>query len=114
MKKLVSRICQCALLLSLCLSLSGCFIRPYRYDLYQGNIITAEEVAQIQPGMSQEQVRYLLGTPLLEDVFHTDRWDYVYLESPSHAPELRQHLVIYFCDGQVERFSYEPSSVEAS
>lgn len=83
--------------------LAGCFVKPYRFDLHQGNIIAAEKVAQIQPGMSREQVRYLLGTPVLNDVFETDRWDYIYLEVSGKGAELRKHLAVFFHEGRVAR-----------
>ena len=50
----------------------------YRIDVEQGNIVTREMVDQLQPGMSKRQVRFILGTPLVEDSFNRDRWDYLY------------------------------------
>ena len=50
----------------------------YRIDVEQGNIVTQEMADQLQPGMSRRQVRFILGTPLVEDSFNRDRWDYVY------------------------------------
>ena len=50
----------------------------YRIDVEQGNIVTEEMVDQLQPGMSKRQVRFILGTPLVEDSFNRDRWDYLY------------------------------------
>lgn len=96
---------SCALL---ALSLSACFIRPYKFDLEQGNLISADKIAQVQPGMSEEQVKYVLGTPMLQDVFHTNRWDYVYLEKPSYGKEKRSHLAIYFNDGVVSEVIRDP------
>ncbi|MBI2792532.1 MAG: outer membrane protein assembly factor BamE [Gammaproteobacteria bacterium] len=93
-----SKIVSC---LILSLLLSACFIRPYKFDLEQGNIITNEKVAQITPGMSEEQVRYVLGTPMLNDVFHTNRWDYVYYDKPRTGKETRQHIAVHFEDGRV-------------
>lgn len=92
-----------AILLTTCILLSGCFIKPYRFDLHQGNILPPDKVAQIQPGMSREQVRYLLGNPMLNDVFETDRWDYIYLERPGKGRETRHHLAIFFDEGRVAR-----------
>lgn len=114
MKKFVSHFSQCVILLALCLTLSGCFIRPFEFDLYQGNIITPEMVAQIEPGMSQEQVRYILGSPLLEDAFHYDRWDYIYLETPRHGEEIRHHVAICFVEGHVEQVICDPLTSEVS
>lgn len=50
----------------------------YRINVEQGNIVNEEMIAQLKPGMSRRQVRFILGTPLIEDTFHADRWDYRY------------------------------------
>lgn len=100
-------LCRTLLTLFLCISLSGCIIRPYKFDLYQGNVLTREKVEQIHPGMSESQVRYVLGTPMLHDVFHTQRWDYIYIDKPRKGKEKRKHLAIYFEDGQVIRLSHD-------
>ncbi len=54
------------------------WITPYRADVVQGNFISREQVAQLRAGMSRNDVRNLLGTPLLASIFHADRWDYVF------------------------------------
>lgn len=53
-------------------------ISTYRVDIQQGNIVVASNLAQLKPGMTQEQVKFILGSPLLTDPFHANRWDYVY------------------------------------
>jgi outer membrane protein assembly factor BamE len=53
-------------------------ITPYRLEIVQGNVITKEQAAQVKPGMNRAQVRDILGSPLLADLFHADRWDYVF------------------------------------
>ena len=63
--------------------LSGCsgslsFLSAYRINIEQGNIVTPEMIEQLQPGMTRRQVRFVMGTPLIEDTFNTDRWDYRY------------------------------------
>ena len=63
------------------LLLSGCSYiptLPYKIDIQQGNVVTEEMVEKLKPGMSRSQVRFVLGTPLITDVFHADRWDYFY------------------------------------
>ncbi|HRE31640.1 MAG TPA: outer membrane protein assembly factor BamE [Candidatus Berkiella sp.] len=62
----------------------------------------------IHAGMSEEEVRYILGTPMLHDIFHTNRWDYVYLEKPNEGEEVRRHLAIYFENGYVEKITQDP------
>jgi outer membrane protein assembly factor BamE len=73
------------LLLSLaitCLSACGAVGFPgvYRIDVEQGNIVTQEMADQLKPGMSRRQVRFILGTPLIEDSFNRNRWDYAYVK----------------------------------
>lgn len=53
-------------------------ITPYKMDIQQGNAVTPKMMMQLRPGMSKSQVRFIMGTPLLVDSFHTDRWDYFY------------------------------------
>ncbi|MGD9592470.1 MAG: outer membrane protein assembly factor BamE [Candidatus Berkiella sp.] len=108
MKTLALRSAKLALCGFLALSLNACFIRPYKFDLTQGNLIDAQQIGQIQPGMSEEQVKYVLGTPMLEDVFHTNRWDYVYYEKPSYGKVKRSHLAIYFDRGVVSEVIRDP------
>lgn len=71
-------------------------VTPYRMTIQQGNFISQEMVAQLKPGMTREQVRYVLGTPLVADIFHADRWDYVfYRELPDGKREQRNLSVIF-------------------
>ena len=78
-------------------------VSPYRIDIQQGNFISQEMVGQLKPGMSKEQVRLTLGTPLLTDIFHADRWDYVYWrERPGEKREQRK-LTVFFEDGKLTR-----------
>ena len=66
-------------------------ITPYRVEVVQGNVITKEQAALVKPGMSPAQVRDLLGTPLLTDLFHAERWDYVFTINRQGAePQLRR------------------------
>lgn len=78
-------------------------LNPYRIDIRQGNLVTQEMVGQLKAGMSREQVRFLLGTPMLADVFHPDRWDYVYFFKPGNKPEDTQQrrLIVYFEDDKL-------------
>lgn len=69
--------------LLLALALSACSgmpsLTPYKVEVQQGNYVTQDMVSKLKPGMTKDQVRYVLGTPLIEDPFHASRWDYVYL-----------------------------------
>ena len=78
-------------------------LSPYRIDVRQGNYVTQDMVARLKPGMSRDQVRFALGTPLVSDMFHADRWDYVYRFQPGKGePQLRR-LVVFFADGKLAR-----------
>ena len=66
------------------------FITPYRIDIVQGNVVTKEQLALVRPGMSRVQVRDMLGSPLLADPFHADRWDYIFtIQRPGTQPQRR-------------------------
>jgi outer membrane protein assembly factor BamE len=83
------------LVLTLIAPLAGCAI--YRMDIGQGNIVTQETLDQVRPGMTRSQVRFLLGTPLVSDPFHPDRWDYYYSLRKGRAatPEIRLVTVVF-------------------
>jgi outer membrane protein assembly factor BamE len=68
----------------------------YQMPVQQGNIITEEVVDRLQPGMTKSQVRYLLGTPMLQDIFHTNRWDYTYTIRHGHQPMEIKRLMLFF------------------
>lgn len=73
------------------------YFSPYRIDINQGNYVTQDMVAQLKPGQTREQVRFILGSPLIVDVFHgSDRWDYMYRFQPGHGEPLTRRLVVYF------------------
>ena len=78
-----SRIATAALTLSITLSLSACsgigFPGVYKIFIEQGNIVTADMVEELKPDMTRRQVQFVLGTPIIEDTFNSNRWDYIYL-----------------------------------
>ena len=96
-----------ALPLVLALLLGACalpdFMTPYRIDIQQGNYITQEMVSQLKPGMSKDQVRFVLGTPLLTDIFHAERWDYVYWFDRRGQPREQRRVAVFFQDGKLAR-----------
>ena len=61
----------------LALLLSGC-LSVYKVEVQQGNVVTQEMIDKLKPGMTPSQVRFVMGTPLIVDPFHQDRWDYYY------------------------------------
>ncbi|HZO21388.1 MAG TPA: outer membrane protein assembly factor BamE [Steroidobacteraceae bacterium] len=89
------------LLLSL-LCLQACV---YRMNIQQGNYLEARTVDQLQVGMTRSQVRYLLGTPMVPDIFDKGRWDYLYYfkKGRLHRAEER-HLIVLFHEDKVEKF----------
>lgn len=72
------------------------FITPYRIDIVQGNAVTKEQVALLKPGLTRLQVRDIMGTALLVDPFHADRWDYLFtLRRPNAEPQRRSVVVLF-------------------
>lgn len=90
------------LLLSSLLSACGDFLpEPHKIDVQQGNAIKAETLDQLKIGMTEKQVIYLLGTPMIRDMFHKDRWDYVYTLKQGDGPMARKKLTLLFKDGNL-------------
>ena len=83
---------------------------PHRVDVQQGNFVSLEMMAQIKEGMkrsegvTREQVRFALGTPLLTDPFHADRWDYVFRLQKSNGDLITSNVVLFFKDNRLVRF----------
>ena len=81
-------------------SLSACgvigFPGVYRINVEQGNIVTQEMVDQLKPGMSKRQVRFIMGTPLVEDTFNQDRWDYAYTIRNGGELLASSHVTVFF------------------
>jgi outer membrane protein assembly factor BamE len=78
-------------------------VTPYRIDIQQGNMVTQDMVEKLKPGMSRAQVRFALGTPLVTDAFHPDRWDYVYLYNKAGTVTDKRRLVVIFKDDKFVR-----------
>ena len=78
-------------------------ITPYRIDVMQGNVITKELAANVKPGMTREQVRDLLGSPLLTSTFHAERWDYVFTMRRQGLEPQRRSVVAFFKGDVLER-----------
>ena len=80
--------------------LAGCsswgFPGVYRINVEQGNIVTVEMLEQLEKGMNRRQVRYILGTPLVEDPFNDDRWEYLYMVRNGETTLIDQRLTVYF------------------
>ena len=78
-------------------------ITPYKVDVVQGNFVSKEQVAALQPGMSRQQVREILGTPLVTSVFHADRWEYVFTLKRAKVDPQTRKLTVFFNGDQFDR-----------
>jgi len=88
-------------LLVVAMASSGCVYRP---NIQQGNLLKPEDVDQVTAGMTRSQVRYLLGTPMVSDPFHPDRWDYVFTFKRGRATKTdTAHFIVYFEGDKVSR-----------
>jgi outer membrane protein assembly factor BamE len=116
---------RCALVLAVCAASVACsgvdtktrsllaVVSPYKIEVVQGNFVSKEQVEAIKPGMSREQVKDILGTSLLQSVFHADRWDYVFtLDRQGTEPQSRQ-LTVYFKGDAVDRVEGDPMPSES-
>jgi outer membrane protein assembly factor BamE len=88
-------------------------ITPYRVEVVQGNFVSKEQVEAIKPGMSRQQVRDILGTPLVTSVFHADRWDYVFTLKRQGVPPQQRKLAVFFKGGVLDRFEGDEMPSEA-
>ncbi|MBS1143103.1 MAG: outer membrane protein assembly factor BamE [Proteobacteria bacterium] len=88
-----------------CVLIAACsykpgFIKEYKIDIQQGNVLTQEMVAQLKPGQTTDQVRFLLGTPLVVDIFHQQRWDYLYRYQSGQTGQVEARKFTVFFDGE--------------
>ncbi|BFM08664.1 outer membrane protein assembly factor BamE [Halioxenophilus aromaticivorans] len=91
---------HCCFIILLLGSLSACsalkFPGVYRITIQQGNVVTQEMIDQLKPGMTKRQVRFVLGTPLIDDPFAANRWDYYYSYTNPRAITVNHSLTVYF------------------
>src|SRR4051812_38294113 len=95
-------------------SLSLNSLKPYRIDIQQGNFLSPEMVAQLKKGMTREQVRFVLGTPLVADIFHANRWDYVFYRELGNGTKEQKRLSVFFEEDKLARATGDdvPASLE--
>lgn len=95
-------------ILSICF-LSACssleFPGVYKINVEQGNVITQEMVDQLQPGMSRDQVEYIMGSALIKDTFNGNRWDYVYTRQRGDGKKLQNRMSIFFENDKLQSFT---------
>jgi len=90
----------CNLLICLILAQGCVYVAP----ISQGNVLDRDDIEQVETGMTRSQVRFLLGTPMVNDPFHADRWDYVYyLKAGRGDAQLKRWISVYFEDDLVSR-----------
>lgn len=112
----LSRFAGTALLLG---ALAACstvprIVNEYKIDVQQGNVLTQEMVAQLRPGLSKDQVRFVLGTPVLMDMFHANRWDYVYrLQKGSGEVEMRKFSTFFDASDKLIRVAGDVDAAQA-
>ena len=89
-------------------------LTPYRIEIQQGNYITQEMVAQLSPGLTRDQVRFVLGTPLVSDIFHEERWDYVFMRQRANSREVEyRRIAVFFEEGRLKRIEGDAAAVAA-
>lgn len=129
-KKLNSKFAKATIVATVCLFMSACatkqvvvadktdtqvvapegldkflgFISPYRITVQQGNFVSQEMIAQLKEGMTREQVRFLLGTALLTDMFHEDRWDYPFRLQKPNGEVIVSRVAVHFKNNTVSKF----------
>jgi outer membrane protein assembly factor BamE len=88
---------RCFAAIGFAIALSACsYLSPYKIDIQQGNIVAQESVEKLKPGMTRSEVKNLLGTPLVSDIYHADRWDYVYTMRKGWRVEDKRKLTLTF------------------
>ena len=93
-----------AALVAGCQSVTGIpGLHAYKIDIQQGNYVTQDMVAKLKPGMTKSQVRFALGTPLVTDVFHPERWDYVYVLNKKGKLIEQRRIIVVFQDDKLLR-----------
>lgn len=100
--------------------ISGCsfdsvvgLVDPYRIDVRQGNYVDQEMVAQLRRGMTRDQVRYVLGSPLVVDMFRSDRWDYVYRFRPGSGEAQQRVISLFFAGDVLDRIEGDVAAASA-
>ena len=79
------------------IALAGCsFPGVYKVDIQQGNVVTQDMIDQLRPGMTRQQVRFIMGNPLITDTFHANRWDYLYSIQPGGSARQQERVSLVF------------------
>jgi outer membrane protein assembly factor BamE len=100
-KPLFSLILLTSLTLVSCSTIMSYIPGVYTIDIQQGNIIEQSMVDQLRPGMNKRQVLYIMGSPMLDNVFHKNRWDYLYSNQPSGEERVQKQISLFFENDQI-------------
>jgi len=89
-------------------------VTPYRIEIVQGNVVTKEQLERVRIGMNRRQVRDVLGSPLVADIFHDDRWDYLFSIRRQGAEPQRRSVIVFFEGDKLTKIDAEelPSEKE--
>lgn len=90
----------------------GSIVTPYKVEIVQGNVLTKEQVSLLQKGLSREQVRSVLGSPLVTSAFHADRWDYVFTIQRQGIAAQERRYTLKFKGDELESFSGDEMPAE--
>ncbi len=104
---------MCGLTLLACVGISACSGKipgVYRIPIQQGNVITVEMLQELELGMNKRKVSFILGTPLVTDAFHLDRWDYFYSYAPGSGDRVQQRASLFFEDNRLARIDADINS----
>ena len=83
----------------------------YKIDIQQGNVINQEMISKLKPGMDKNQVKFILGTPVIIDPFHSERWEYIYSFQKGGGVREQRHITVHFDD---DKLSYLSGDIEVS
>jgi outer membrane protein assembly factor BamE len=113
-KLLIITTCIASLSITAC---SGLHL-VHKIDVQQGNVITQDQVNQLEPGMSRRQVQFIMGSPMIADVFHQERWDYIYRMQPGYGELVEDRITLTFKDDVLSSTSGtlhpQPGSTDSS
>jgi len=112
-KSLFSLILLASLTLVSCSTIMNYIPGVYTIDIQQGNIIDQSMVDQLRPGMNKRQVLYIMGSPMLNNVFHKNRWEYLYSNQPSGEDRVQKQISLFFENDQIVGIQgdFRPSTV---
>jgi len=91
------------LILIIVLLLASCMLVPHKISIQQGNYVDQAMVAKLKADMTRSQVRFILGTPLVADAFHQNRWDYVYLTGKANDVHMKHKITVIFEGDKLKR-----------